>query len=335
MRDDARRDSASDKVYRRRMKTITEQRELGDSGIAIAPLVLGGNVFGWTADRDRSFELLDHFVASGFNAVDTADSYSAWVPGMAGGESETIIGEWLARRRRRDDIVLMTKVGMWEKRKGLSAVNIKAALEGSLERLKTDYVDVYFAHIDDEDVPLQETLGAFSRLIEEGKVRTIGASNHTANRLRKALAASKAQGLPRYEVVQPAYNLYDRRDFEEALVPVIQSEGLGAVGYFSLAAGFLTGKYRSKADLEGSSRKGSLESYFDERGERIVAALREASQELNAPPAQLALAWLLSRPGLTAPIASATSRAQLDEILVAVDLDLPHDVRVRLDAASQ
>ncbi len=312
-----------------------EKRELGGSGIAIAPLVFGGNVFGWTADRDRSFELLDHFVGRGFNAVDTADLYSAWAPGLAGGESETVIGEWLAQRGRREDIVLMTKVGLLESRKGLSAGNIEAALEDSLRRLKTDYVDIYFAHLDDADVPLEETLGAFSRLIEAGKVRAIGASNYQADRLRQALAVAKAQGLPRYEVVQPVYNLHDRRDFEESLVPVIQAEGLGAVSYFSLASGFLTGKYRSKADLEGSSRKDFLEGYFDERGERILAALRETSQELNAPAAQVALAWLLSRPGLTAPIASATSRAQLDEILAVVDLDLPQGARDRLDAASR
>lgn len=312
----------------------TQRRELGRSGIAITPLVLGGNVFGWTADRSRSFELLDHFIASGFNAVDTADSYSAWVPGNVGGDSESIIGAWLARRKRRDDIVLMTKVGMWEKHKGLAAGNIEAALEGSLKRLKTDYVDVYFAHIDDEDVPFEETLGAFSRLIDAGKVRAIGASNYKADRLRKALAVSAAEGLPRYEVVQPAYNLYDRREFEESLLPVIQRENLGAVGYFSLAAGFLTGKYNSTADLGESSRRRSLERYFDERGERILTALRGASRELQVPPVQVALAWLLSRPGLTAPIASATSRAQLDEILAAAGFELPRDIRDRLDAAS-
>lgn len=312
-----------------------EKRELGGSGIAIAPLVFGGNVFGWTADRDRSFELLDRFVDKGFNAVDTADVYSAWAPGNTGGESETIIGEWLAQRKRRDDLVLMTKVGMSEHRKGLSAANIEAAVEDSLRRLATDRIDVYFAHIDDENVPLEETLGAFSRLVEAGKVRALGASNYKADRLRQALAVSKAQGIARYEVVQPPYSLYDRRDFEVSLAPVIQEEKIGAVGYFSLASGFLSGKYRSKADLEGSSRKGFLEGYFDERGERILAALHDVSQQLNAPPAQVSLAWLLSRPALTAPIASATSRAQLDEILGAVELDLPADARARLDAASR
>lgn len=312
-----------------------EKRELGRSGLTIAPLVLGGNVFGWTADRARSFELLDRFTDRGFNAVDTADSYSAWAPGLSGGDSETVIGEWLAERKRRDSVVLMTKVGMWESRKGLSAANIEAALEDSLRRLQTDYVDVYFAHIDDADVPLEETLGAFSRLIEAGKVRAIGASNYQADRLREALAISRAQGLPRYEVVQPAYNLHARADFEDSLLPVIQSEGLGAVSFFSLASGFLTGKYQSRADLEGASRKGMLEQYFDARGERILAALREVAGELNIPPAQVALAWLISRPGLTAPIASATSLDQLTEILGAVEVELPADARARLDAASR
>lgn len=312
-----------------------EKRELGGSGLRIAPLVFGGNVFGWTADRDRSFELLDHFTDRGFNAIDTADVYASWAPGLSGGESETVIGEWLARRGRRDDVVLMTKVGMLESRKGLSAANIEAAVEASLKRLQTDYLDVYFAHIDDADVPFEETLGAFSRLVETGKVRAIGASNHSADRLQQALEVSKAQGLARYQIVQPAYNLYDRSDFEDTLLPVIQDGGLAAVGYFSLASGFLTGKYRSKADLEGSSRKDFLTGYFDGRGERILAALREVSEGVGAPMAQVALAWLLTRPGLTAPIASATTRAQLDEILGAVDLELPRDGLDRLDAAGR
>lgn len=311
-----------------------EKRTLGKSGIAIAPLVFGGNVFGWTADRQRSLELLDQFADRGFNAIDTADVYSSWGPGLSGGESETIIGEWLARRKRRDDIVLMTKVGSWDQRKGLSAANIEAALDDSLRRLNTDHVDVYFAHIDDAEVPLEETLGAFGRLVEAGKVRAIGASNYTADRLRQALAISRERELPRYEVVQPAYNLYDRSEFEESLAPVIQEEGLGAVSYFALASGFLTGKYASKADLEGSNRKGFLEGYFDERGERILSALREVSGDLGAPAAQVALAWLLTRPAVTAPIASATSREQLDEILGAVDLDLPEDALGRLESAS-
>ncbi|MBB1498348.1 aldo/keto reductase [Paracoccus sp. MC1862] len=312
-----------------------EKRELGKSGIAIAPLVFGGNVFGWTTDRQQSFTLLDRFTGQGFNAIDTADVYSSWAPGLSGGESETVIGEWLAQGGRRDDVVLMTKVGMWESRKGLSAANIEAALDDSLRRLQTDHVDVYFAHVDDESVPFEETLGAFSRLIEAGKVRAIGASNHSADRLQAALDAAKAAGLPRYEMVQPAYNLHDRKDFEQSLLPVIQSERLGAVSYFSLASGFLSGKYRTKADLEGSSRKGFLEGYFDDRGARILTALREVAEGVGAPQAQVALAWLMSRPGLTAPIASATSVQQLDEIMGAVALDLPTEARERLDAASR
>ncbi|MRX49971.1 aldo/keto reductase [Paracoccus sp. S-4012] len=312
-----------------------QTRELGRSGIAIAPLVLGGNVFGWTADRDRSFALLDRFVERGFNAIDTADSYSAWVPGNAGGDSETVIGEWLAKRGRRDDVVVMTKTGMWDSRPGLSARNIEAAVEDSLKRLRIDHIDVYFAHIDDKDVPLEETLGAFGRQVEAGRVRALGASNIEADRIRQALEVSKAQGLPRYEVIQPAYNLYDRATFEDSLRPVIEAEGLGAVSFYALAAGFLTGKYRTKADLEGASRKGMVSRYFDERGERVLKGLREVSGEVGAAPAQVALAWLMSRPGLTAPIASATSLEQLDEILGAVDVTLPADALERLDAASR
>lgn len=312
-----------------------QKRTLGRTGIEIAPLVFGGNVFGWAADRQRSFDLLDRFAERGFNAIDTADLYSNWGPGLSGGESESVIGEWLARRGRRDEVVVMTKVGMWDRRPGLSAANIEAALDDSLRRLRTDHVDVYFAHIDDESVPFEETLGAFSRLIEAGKVRAIGASNHSAERLRAALDAATAAGLPRYEIVQPAYNLYDRTDFEQSLLPVIRSEGLGAVSYFSLASGFLTGKYRSKADVAGRSRARMLQGYFDARGERILAALREVAQELGAPQAQVALAWLMARPGLTAPIASATSIAQLDEIMGAADLDVPAEARARLDDASR
>ncbi len=311
-----------------------DRKTLGNSGLAIAPFVFGTNIFGWTADRDRSFELLDHFVDKGFNAVDTADVYSSWVPNLNGGESETIIGEWLAARKRRDEIVLMTKVGMWDAQPGLSPANIEAALNASLKRLNTDYVDLYFAHVDDQDVPLEETLGAFSRLIEAGKVRSIGASNQKVERLRAALEMSKAGNLPRYEVVQPAYNLYDRAEFEDNLAPVIQSEGLGAVSHSSLASGFLTGKYHSKADLENSSRKDSISGYFDDRGERTLAALHEVSEELDAPAAQVALAWLQSRPGLTAPIASATGIEQLDELLGAADLKLSAEALKRLDDAS-
>lgn len=309
-------------------------RPLGNSGIAIAPLVFGGNVFGWTADEARSFALLDRFVESGFNAIDTADSYSAWVPGNQGGESETVIGNWLRRRGRRDDVVLMTKVGMWERRKGLSAANIEAAVEDSLRRLGTDYIDVYFAHIDDAETPLEETLTAFSRLVDAGKVRVLGASNYSAEQLQEALKVSADKGLPRYEVLQPEYNLYDRHGFESSLGEVARSNGLGTICYFALASGFLSGKYRSVEDLEGRPRAAFLKKYFDERGLRILATLRELSQELSATPAQISLAWLLARPGVTAPIVSATDLDQLDDVLKAAELNLTEEAMRRLDEAS-
>ncbi|HEY4529194.1 MAG TPA: aldo/keto reductase [Luteimonas sp.] len=310
-----------------------QTRPLGRTGLEIAPLVFGGNVFGWTADRATSFRMLDRFVERGFNAIDTADVYSAWAPGLSGGESETLIGEWLAARGRRDDIVLMTKVGKLEQRKGLSASNIEAAVEDSLRRLRTDHLDVYFAHADDATVPLEDTMAAFDRLVKAGKVRAPGASNYSAGRLRQALEVSKAEGLVAYGVLQPEYNLHDRGDFESGLATVAQEHGLGVVSYFSLASGFLTGKYRSPADLEGRARAGFLRGYFEERGRRVLEALLAASAEVSAPPAQVALAWLLARPGVTAPIASATSVEQLDEILGAVTLSLPEPLLARLDAA--
>lgn len=308
---------------------------LGRSEIVIAPLVFGGNVFGWTADEARSFELLDRFVERGFNAIDTADSYSAWAPGLSGGESETVLGKWLAQRGRRDDIVLMTKVGMWEPRKGLSAANIEAAVEDSLKRLGTDYIDVYFAHIDDENVPLEETLTAFDKLVKAGKVRALGASNYSAERLRQALEIAKEQGLARYEVMQPLYNLHDRKDFESELAALAQEQEVGMVSYFSLASGFLTGKYRRREDLKNSARGDFMQNYFSERGERVLQALTAVADEMSVRPAQVALAWLLTRPGVTAPIASATNVAQLDEILGSVDVSLPDALLTRLDEASQ
>lgn len=310
------------------------KRPLGRSGISIAPLVFGGNVFGWTVDEQRSFELLDRFVERGFNAIDTADIYSNWGPGLKGGESEAVLGKWLARRGRRDDVVIMTKVGMWDARKGLSAHNIQAAVEDSLKRLGTDYLDVYFAHIDDETVPLEETLQAFSKLVDDGKVRALGASNYSAERLRQALKVSADQGLARYELMQPLYNLYDRAEFETELAGLAQEHQLGVVSYFSLASGFLTGKYQSADDLKGSARGRFLGKYFDERGQKLLQELLTVSTELSAKPAQVALAWLLTRPGLTAPIASATSVEQLDEIMGSADLSLPPAALQRLDAAS-
>lgn len=300
-----------------------QKRQLGRSGIDIAPLVFGGNVFGWTADETRSFELLDRFVERGFNAIDTADVYASWAPGLSGGESEAVLGKWLAQRGRRDDIVLMSKVGMWEPRKGLTATNIEAAIDDSLTRLRTDYLDVYFAHIDDQEVPLEETLGAFAKLVEAGKVRALGASNYSAGRLRKALKVSSDLGLPRYELMQPLYNLYDRTDFESGLGGVALEHEVGVVSYFSLASGFLTGKYKSVEDLEGSARAEFLKGYFDERGQSLLGTLLSVAEEVSATPAQVALAWLMQRPSVTAPIASATNLDQLDELLQAASLTLP------------
>lgn len=311
-----------------------EKRKLGRTDIAIAPLVFGGNVFGWTADEATSVALLDRFVERGFNAVDTADTYSAWAPGNSGGESETIIGNWLKRHGRRDDLVIITKVGLWDRRKGLRAENIIEAAEDSLRRMQTDYIDVYFAHTDDEAVPFEETLGAFARLIESGKVRAIGASNYPAARVRAALDVSAQKQLARYEVLQPEYNLYDRQGFENELAPLAVEQQLGVICYFSLASGFLTGKYRTVDDLAGSSRADFLGKYFDERGTRILAALRELAATLSTTPAQISLAWLMARPGVTAPIASATKLEQLDDTLGAADLQLPAEAMAQLDRAS-
>ena len=311
-----------------------KMRTLGHSGIEIAPLVFGGNVFGWTVDEPTAFALLDRFVGQGFNAIDTSDVYSAWVPGNAGGESETVIGNWLKRRGRRGDVVLITKVGKCESRKGLSAANIQAAVEDSLRRLQTDYLDVYFAHLDDENIPLEETLEAFARLIAAGKVRTIGASNYSAARLEAALSSAADKMLPRYEVIQPLYNLNDRQDFEAGLAQLATERELGVICYYGLASGFLTGKYRSEQDVAHSKRAHSLRKYFDPRGLRILATLDHIAKELSASSAQVALAWLIAHPAVTAPIASATSLSQLDDTLGAARLQLPESVIRTLDKVS-
>jgi len=311
-----------------------QTRKLGRSGLAVAPLALGGNVFGWTTDEPTSFAVLDAFVAGGFNLIDTADVYSRWAPGHTGGESESIIGRWLASRGRRDRVVIATKVGMemGPTEQGLSKAWILRAVERSLARLQTDHIDLYQAHTDDPQTPQQETLEAFALLLRQGKVRAIGASNFTAPRLASALAASAAHGLPRYETLQPEYNLYARADFERELAALCQREGLGVLPYFGLASGFLTGKYRSEADL-GKSRRGErMKDKLNPRGFRILAALDAAAAELNATPAQVALAWLMQR--VTAPIASATSVAQLEELMAAARLELPAAQVWRLDTAS-
>ena len=315
-----------------------QTRALGRSGLWVAPLAFGGNVFGWTADEATSFALLDAFVAGGFNLIDTADVYSRWAPGHRGGESEAVIGRWLAARPgARDRVVIATKVGMdlGEGRKGLRPEWIRRAVDESLSRLRTDHIDLYQAHTDDAETPLEDTLGAFAELIRAGKVRAIGASNITAPRLQQALQTSAALGLPRYETLQPLYNLVDRAAYEAELQPLCVREGLGVINYFGLARGFLSGKYRSEADLAKSPRgPGVKELAFNDRGWRVLAALDAAAARLNAPLAAVALAWQMRQPGIVAPIASATSLAQWRELAAAAALELPDDVAAALTAAS-
>jgi len=313
-----------------------QKRPLGRSGLQIAPLVFGGNVFGWTADRETSFRLLDAFTDAGFNAVDTAEAYSSWVPGHKGGESETVIGDWLERSGRRDRVVIATKVG-WHQGDTpglLRAADIVRAAEASLKRLRTDVIDLYQSHTDDPQTPFEETLGAFAKLIEQGKVRAIGASNISAPRLQQALEVSAREGLPRYESLQPPYNLYDRRSFEQDLQGVVEREGLGVISYFGLAAGFLTGKYRSQDDLGKSPRGRGVGRYLDTRGFRILGALDEIAAQTGATPAQIALAWIMAKPAVTAPIASATSVEQVEELAKAADLTLDQATLKVLDEAS-
>ncbi len=312
-----------------------DKRPLGRSGLTISPLVFGGNVFGWTADEAASFRLLDAFVDAGFDAIDTADVYSAWVPGHTGGESETVIGRWLAARPgMRARVKILTKVGMWPARPGLSAANIAAACEDSLRRLQTDYIDLYQAHRDDEATPQDETAEAFGQLIAAGKVRAVGASNFTAERLASALKAAAAVGAPRYEALQPHYNLLERARFEGPLQDLCVREGLGVIPYYALASGFLTGKYRSEADLGQSPRGGGVKKYLQGKGPAVLAALEAVAARQSATPAQVALAWLLTRPALTAPIASATRPAQLDDLIKAVTLSLSAEDLAELDRAS-
>jgi aryl-alcohol dehydrogenase-like predicted oxidoreductase len=312
-----------------------QRRPLGNSTLSIAPLAFGGNVFGWSADEKRSFELLDAFVDAGLNLIDTADVYSAWVPGNHGGESETLIGKWLRRSGKRDQVLIASKVGKWVAQQGLSPSNLQRAVDGSLQRLQTDHIDLYQAHEDDASVLLADTLGGFARLIEQGKVRTIGASNYSATRFADALAVAKQHHLPRYETLQPRYNLADRAGYESELEPLARRENIGVLGYYALASGFLTGKYRSAADLtKSAARGGAVKRYLNPRGLRILAALDAVAAEHRATVAQTALAWLIARPGLTAPIASATSVAQLHELIGAVDLSLTPAEIAALDLAS-
>ena len=314
---------------------ITE-RTLGTSGLRTPPLILGGNVFGWTVDRAASFPILDAFIAGGGRMIDTADVYSSWVPGNQGGESETIIGAWLAARGRRDDVLIATKVGMEVGgSKGLAPSRIATCVEASLKRLRTDYIDLYFAHRDDSDTPLESTLDAFDSLVRAGKVRAIGASNHDATRLEQALNTSKARGQTRYSVLQPYFNLVERAKFEGPLQNLCVAHDVAVVSYYSLASGFLTGKYRSKGDLAGKARAGAAEKYLNKFGLGVFAALDKVAAETKATPAQVALAWLAAQPTVAAPIASATSVAQVEELLGAMRLRFSADQLAILNTASQ
>jgi aryl-alcohol dehydrogenase-like predicted oxidoreductase len=315
---------------------MTAPRELGRSGLKVLPIAFGGNVFGWGADEKTSFALLDAFVDAGYSLVDTADVYSAWVPGNQGGESETILGRWFQRSGKRDKVVLATKVAKWAEHPGLSADNINAAVEDSLRRLQTDVIDLYQAHEDDESTPLETTLAAFGRLIEQGKVRAIGASNYSAERLQAALKVSADYRLPRYETLQPEYNLYDRAGYESGLEAVAREHGLGVISYYSLASGFLSGKYRSADDAAKSSSRGSsvVAKYVNPRGLRILQALDDVAGTYNATPAQVAIAWLIARPGITAPIVSATRVEQLHDVLAAAQVGLTAEDIAQLESAS-
>lgn len=315
-----------------------ETRQLGDSGISVPVLTFGGNVFGWTVDRPTSFSLLDALVEKGLWFIDTADVYSRWAPGNKGGESETLIGEWLKKSGKRDSIVLATKVGMElsPEKTGLKPQYIRQAVEDSLRRLQTDYIDLYQAHRDDQDTPLAETLSAFDSLIKEGKVRAIGASNYSAARLQQALEISETEGLARYETLQPEYNLYDRQPYESELEPVVTHHGLGVINYYSLASGFLSGKYRQPADASKSQRgQGVVEKYLNPRGLKILAALDAIAEAHQVSPTQVALAWQIARPSITAPIVSATSLAQLDDLVGATRLTLTPEQIEQLSQASR
>jgi aryl-alcohol dehydrogenase-like predicted oxidoreductase len=311
-------------------------RQLGKSDIKIAPLVLGGNVFGWNVDEKASFAILDAFIDAGFNAIDTADTYSRWAPGHTGGESETVIGNWLKQSGKRAKAVIATKIGndMGEG-KCLRKDYVLRAAEACLKRLQVECIDLLQTHFDDEVTPVEETLGAYAQLIAQGKARAIGASNMSLDRLKASLAASKRLGIPRYESLQPNYNLYDRVDFESQYAPICQAEGLGVITYYSLAGGFLTGKYRSAAEAsKNPARGGKVKGYFDARGLAILKALDAVAARQAATPAQVALAWLMARPGITAPIASATSLQQLADIMRAPHLKLTGDDIAALEAAS-
>ncbi len=312
-----------------------DMRRLGKTGLSIAPIVFGGNVFGWTADEKTSIEILDAFFDAGLNAIDTADVYSSWVPGNKGGDSEEIIGKWLKRGRvSRDKAIIITKVGSdMGQGKTLKETYILRAVEDSLRRLQTDYIDLYLSHWPDEDTPYEETLGAFAKLKQHGKIRAIGCSNLDAIQLKASFDAAEEAGLPRYDVIQPEYNLYARDSFEGPLADLCAKEDIGVITYFSLAAGFLSGKYRTKADTAGRAREGRVSEYLNDKGFRILAALDKVAAETGAKPAEIALAWLLAKKGVTAPIASATSLSQLQSLVRSATFKLSDDAVALLDKA--
>lgn len=312
-------------------------RKLGRSGIDTPPLVLGSNVFGWTVDEPMGFRIMDAFVEAGFNSIDTADVYSKWVPGHTGGESEAMIGKWMKARGNRSRVRIFTKVGIGMEmrgKKGLSRTRIMEAVDESLARLQTDYIDLYQSHVDDPQTPFEETLGAYADLMKQGKIRAIGASNHKADRLAAALDASKKSGLPRYESLQPDYSLVERGGFEGALESLCVKEDIGVINYWPLASGFLTGKYRSDADLKKSPRGQGVKKYLNESGLRILAALDQVAKDKNATPAQIALAWCMARPGITAPIASATNLNQMNDLLQSVNIQMDPSSMALLNEAS-
>ncbi|MBO3463708.1 aldo/keto reductase [Aetokthonos hydrillicola Thurmond2011] len=313
-----------------------DKRKLGRSELEVSPLCFGGNVFGWTIDEATSFKILNAFVEAGGNFIDTADVYSKWVSGNQGGESETILGKWLQHGGNRDKVVIATKVGsdMGSQGKGLSRKHILQAIENSLQRLQTDYIDLYQSHLDDETVPLEETLETYGELIRQGKVRVIGASNYSATRLSQALQISQQHGYPRYESLQPLYNLCDRADYERDLEPLSLNQEIGVISYFSLASGFLSGKYRSEKDLSNSARGSFVKKYLNERGLRILEAIDQVAKTYNSTPTQVSLAWLIARKSVTAPIVSATNIQQLNEIIKAIDLKLDPQSLEILDKAS-
>ncbi|WP_257667828.1 aldo/keto reductase [Parapedobacter tibetensis] len=315
---------------------MADKRTLGKSDLHVSPIAFGGNVFGWTLDEQRSFRILDAFVAAGFNFIDTANTYSTWIPGNKGGESETIIGNWITQRGKRDDLIIATKLGgdMGNGKKGLGATHVKEAVDASLKRLGTDYIDLYQAHYDDPDTPVAETIETFNELISAGKVRYIGASNLSAERIAESNRYARDNNLQGYISLQPLYNLYDRQKFETEYLPLVQTEGLAVISYYALASGFLSGKYRDKADLGQSPRGGSVKKYLDARGFRILDALDNVATESGASLAQIALAWQLSKPYITAPIASATNDYHLTDLVEAVSLHLSNEQIARLDKAS-